>query len=297
MGARTVRQGTGPYLAAALHQHGAAVTGVVGTRSDTVAEAVAALEASSGILTRGYDDLGIALTTEQPDLVVICSPWQVHEEQLNRVADHRCHCLVEKPMLWPASETAAASLIERFESAGLLLEMVAQWPFALPSFEALYGTLPTRIETFEMRLSPMSIGPHMVPDAAPHFLALLHALAGNGSCQDIRFSRSSESQLSITCQFENERGAVDATLLLETVATRPRPAWITINGQRAERAITLPEYHQRLVSGEASQPLPDPMSEVAGSYLQKLRSGAKTDCLLLNSLHGNLCRMSRAWPD
>ena len=297
VGARTVRQGTGPYLTAALHQQGALISGVVGTSTETAAEAVATLEKEAGITASGYADLESALTLEEPDFVVICSPWRVHESQLQLVADHHCHCLAEKPLLWPADENTATDLIRRFESAGLLLQMVGQWPLALPHFETLHGALPDTIETFEMRLSPISLGPHMVPDAAPHFLSLLHALAGAGRCEDIRFHPGDVGQLAINCGFEHDAGTIEAALVLETVAQRPRPAWFTINGLRAERVVQMPDYNQFLVSDGASVALPDPMGEVAADFLGNYRAGAETDGILLNSLHRNLCRLAGAWPD
>jgi len=296
VGARTVRQGTGPFLAAALHGQGVIVSGIVGTSASTVAEAAAALKAKYGISTRGYSDLAEAMRAEQPDIVVLCSPWQYHEAQLKQVAGSACHCLVEKPLLWPASPGAAAELIGQFETSGRLLQMVAQWPYALRQFETLYGPLPDHIDSFEMRLSPISLGPHMVPDAAPHFLSLLHALVGPGDCRDVSIAQSGQDRLTTKCRYEHAGGTVESVLDLQTVAERPRPAWIAINGQRAERRVQLPDYHQFLVGKGRQAALPDPLAEVATDFLGKLDSGAATDGPLLNSLHRNLCLLANAWP-
>jgi predicted dehydrogenase len=297
VGARTVRQGTGPFLAAALHDQGVVINGIVGTSAVTVAEAAAALKAKHGISASGYSDLAEAMGAEQPDIVVLCSPWQYHEAQLQLVAAGACHCLVEKPLLWPATPSAAAELIGQFETRGLLLQMVAQWPFALRQFEALYGPLPDQIDSFEMRLSPISLGPHMVPDAAPHFLSLLHALVGPGECREVSIAHSMQDRLTVQCRYEHARGSVESVLDLQTVAQRPRPAWIAINGQRAERQVQLPDYHQFLVGAGRQAALPDPLAEVAADFLGKLDGGAVTDGPLLNALHRNLCQLAKAWPE
>ena len=296
VGARTVRQGTGPFLIAALHDQGVVIDGIVGTSADTLAEAAAALKAKHGINARGYTDLAEAVGTEQPDIVVLSSPWQYHEAQLKLVAAGSCHCLVEKPLLWPATQSAATELIDQFEASGRLLQMVAQWPFALREFEALYGPLADQINTFEMRLSPISLGPHMVPDAAPHFLSLLHALVGPGECREVSIAQSGQDRLTATCSYEHDGGSVASVLELQTVAQRPRPAWIEINGQRAERQVQLPDYHQFLVGAGRQVALPDPLAEVAADFLGKLDAGATTDGALLNSLHRNLCQLANAWP-
>ena len=297
VGARTVRQGTGPFLAAALHEQGVIVTGIVGTSAGTVAEAAAALKAKHDISTRGYSDLAEAIGAEQPDIVVLSSPWHYHEAQLKLVAAGSCHCLVEKPLLWPATPGAAAELIGEFETSGRLLQMVAQWPFALRQFEALYGPLPDQINTFEMRLSPISLGPHMVPDAAPHFLSLLHALVGPGECREVSIVPSGQDRLTAKCSYVHAGGSVASVLDLQPVAKRPRPAWIAINGQRAERQVQLPDYHQFLVAKGRQEGLPDPLAEVAADFLGKIDAGAATDGPLLNSLHRNLCQLANAWPE
>jgi len=284
VGARTVRQGTGPFLAAALHDRGVVITGIVGTSAVTIAAAGAALKAKHGISASGYSDLAEAIGAEQPDIVVLSSPWQYHEAQLKLVAAASCHCLVEKPLLWPATPSAAAELIGQFETSGRLLQMVGQWPFALSQFEALYGPLPDQIDTFEMRLSP-------------HFLSLLHALVGPGECREVSIAHSGQDRLTVQCRYEHASGTVESVLDLQTVAERPRPAWIAINGQLAERQVQLPDYHQFLVGAGRQAALPDPLAEVATDFLGKLNAGAVTDGPLLNSLHRNLCQLANAWPE
>lgn len=297
VGARTVRQGTGPFLAAALHKLGVEITAVVGTTAGTAAEAARSLQGSLGINTRSYSDLAEAISTELPDIVVLCSPWQYHEAQLRLVANGGCHCLVEKPLLWPGSEGTVAEVIRQFESKGLLLQMVAQWPFALAQFDTLFGPIPDHIDTFNMRLSPISLGPVMVPDAAPHFLSLLQALVGPGECQQVAIEQSGQERLSLHCQYTHAHGCVQAALELQTVTQRPRPAWIDINGQRAERQVELPDYRQFLSGGGRQVALPDPMNQVAADFIGKLDHGAETDGTLLMSLQRNLCTLAAAWPN
>ncbi|MEP1596296.1 MAG: Gfo/Idh/MocA family oxidoreductase, partial [Halieaceae bacterium] len=185
VGARTVRQGTGPFLTAALHKLNVEIAAVIGTTPETAAEAASTLQTKLGISAGSYSDLDDAINIERPALIVLCSPWQYHEEQLKKIASGGCHCLVEKPLIWPGSEEAVAKIVDQFDAKGLLLQMVAQWPFALSAFESLFGPSPENIDTFNMRLSPISLGPVMVPDAAPHFLSLLQALVGPGECREV----------------------------------------------------------------------------------------------------------------
>ena len=297
VGARTARQGTGPFLANGLVAAGARIGGIVGTRQDTVAQALASLHEQSNIACAGYTDLAQALAAERPDAVVLCSPWQFHASQLALVADAGCHCLVEKPLAWPATTGEVDDLVATFERRGLLLQMVAQWPCSLPCFAELHGALPDPVATFSMRLSPISVGPDMITDAAPHFIAMLQALVGQGDFEDITVSRSGEEQLELQGHYRHVSGATAARLQLATSPERPRPAWYEINGLRAAREVELPAYRQYLCAGGDRVFLPDPMHTVASEFMQNLRMGRPTDGDLLRGGHQNLLQLAACGPD
>lgn len=333
-GARSVRQGTGPFIAAALHKAGARITGIVGTTPASVQQAEHELAQRHGITARGYTDLATAIATEQPDVVAICTPWQVHAEQLAIVAAAGCHCLVEKPLAWPLSNAQVADLVGAFEQRGLLLHMVSQWPYTLPAFHALHGELSAPVEQFIMRLSPISIGATMIPDAAPHLISMLQALAGPGDCDNIVVSpgRQSDSPelgrlsldslaldfLTLDFTYRTPSAAIKAQLQLQTCVQRPRPAWYQINDMRVEREVVLPEYQQYLVANGRRVALSDPMEMMAVGFLAALRSADRgrgtfpqgpsgnpgqyfpsggTEALpLLLSGHNNLLQLAAALP-
>jgi predicted dehydrogenase len=289
-----VRQGTGPFIAAGLAQAGAQVVGVVGTSAQTTSEAVMTLNRDWNLRTRGYTDLGVALAQTTPDAVAICSPWRYHAQQLQQVAQAGCHCLVEKPVAWPASAADMTELLNGFGSRSLLLQQVAQWPTTLPAFAQLHGELPARIDSFTLRLSPISIGEDMLTDSAPHFISLLQALVGPGDCLGVTLDHSGE-QLALICGYQHATGMVNATLLLQTCAQRPRPAWYQINHLRADRQVQLPEYTQALVCGGRSAAIKDPMQQVTARFIADLKAGKATDSEQLLGAHRNLLQLAAGW--
>ncbi|MEP4149143.1 MAG: Gfo/Idh/MocA family oxidoreductase [Halioglobus sp.] len=296
VGARSVRQGTGPFIAAGLHAEGAKVVGIVGTSEASLDQALAGLSSDWGIKTTGYVDLKAALKELQPDAVAICSPWRFHAEQLQQVAEAGCHCLVEKPLAWPATEVEIDALIAQFESRSLLLHLVGQWPTTLSAFAELHPDAPTGIDSFSMRLSPVSIGEDMITDAAPHFISMLQAIAGPGECLSCDITlEPGANKLALNCQYQHKTGSLSAQLLLETCSERPRPAWYEINGLRANRSVTLPEYTQELVCQGKRVPIADPMHQVTTSFLSELTAGAATKGDLLRSAHRNLLQLASAW--
>jgi hypothetical protein len=297
VGARAARQGTGPFIAAAFNRCGARVSAVIGTRSDTVNEARESLATDHNIECRGYTELPEALALEQPDIVAICSPYPFHAEHLAQAAQSGCHVLVEKPLAWPTQERSIAELIQGFSEQGLLLQMVSQWPQTLGAFSQLHGPVPECISDFSMGLSPISIGPGMVPDSAPHFIGMLQALLGPGDCQNVRISLAESSdKLTLECLYQHAAGATQAGLYLATCEQRPRPAWYQINQLRVDREVELPQYNQALVAGGKSAALSDPIEAVVGNFLIDLGKNAATDAENLLQGYRNLVQLASAWP-
>ena len=301
VGARTARQGTGPFIAGAFKRSGALVSGVVGTQTATVEQALSALKTEQGIDCNGYSDLRQALLVEQPHIVALCSPYQFHGEQLLAIAEANCHCLVEKPLIWPANDSQVLTVLEAFKERSLLLKMVAQWPQTLRGFTAVHGPLPETISHFSMRLSPISIGENMIPDSAPHFISMLQALAGPGDFNDINIEfQSSAPQkidgLVLGCNYEHENGTTEAQLKLETCETRPRPAWYQINRLRVDREVQLPDYKQELVSHDKYAVLQDPLESVVDQFLQALINEEIINVSALRKGQSNLQQLADAWP-
>jgi predicted dehydrogenase len=298
IGARTSRQGTGPFIAAGLAAAGLPITGIVGTSTPSVKQALADLHSNWQLSPAGYTDLERALTELQPLAVAVCSPWQYHAEQLAEVAAAGCHCLVEKPLAWPASDDTVDALIARFEDQGLLLQLVDQWPGSLREFRQLHGELPAPIDQFRMRLSPISLGPDMLTDSAPHFLGMLHALCGPGDCEDVQVvtgtDASGDPGLQLNCRYSHAHGRCRATLVLRTQVRRPRPAWYEINDLRVDREVELPGYRQYLVSAGKRVPLADPMRSITANFAGRLAAGETDAGQNLRIRHRNLQQLARA---
>ena len=302
VGARSVRQGTGPFIAAGLQAAGARVEAIVGTTEESVCEARSALIEQWQIEPRAYTDLSRALEIERPEAVAICSPWRFHGKQLAQVARAGSHCLVEKPLLWPADLREVDGVLAAFEQRGLLLQLVAQWPCTLPSFIALHGPLPPEIEAFKMRLSPISIDRDMVTDSAPHFISMLQALLGTGDFERVQITHGDESgdntlsQLALQAVYTHAAGSTYCQLLLRTCSSRPRPAWYQVNKLRVEREVELPSYRQYFRCAAGRVQLPDPIHQVAARFVQGLAGGEATATDTLRAGHRNLLQLAEAWP-
>lgn len=267
VGARSARQGLGEYVASWFARRAAEVVAIVGTSKDTVQNAQATLRERYGIQCRGYINLDEALACVPCDAVVICSPYRFHAEHLWTVGRAGKHCLCEKPLFWPLTDR---DLIAPFIESGKRLEILTQWPWTLPAFFDLYPSQErTTIQSLEMRLSPITTGLDMVPDAVPHFISMLQGLVGSGSVSRLsaRFIDGDPRRLTFHCVYRHGRGQTEGVLHLETCPHRPRPAWYAVNGARVDREIDLADYQQYFRSKERRVSLPDPLGLLVDSFL------------------------------
>lgn len=284
IGARRRRQGLGGFIAQRFAEAGGDVCAVVGTRSETAEEARRSLREQFSIDCRAYTRLEDALERERPDIVAICSPYEVHAAQLEEVARFGAHCLAEKPLVWgPPGDLVpmAREIVDGFLRRARHLAVVTQWPFTLEDFYRLHPEEQGRpVERFEMRLSPLAPGSRMVFDAAPHPLSLLHALLGPGTVEDprARFGGGGSAQrLSLELTYRHGAGGAEARIDLEPSEEFPRPASYAINGKLARRRVSLPGYETFFESGGASPrsvSVEDPLGRLVRAFLRDVETKA-----------------------
>jgi hypothetical protein len=216
--------------------------------------------------------------------VAICTPYLLHRQQLAIVAEAGAHCLCEKPLCWgPGTDSAreTAGLVDNFLEAGLLLDLLTQWPQTLGSYIELFPqTAVEPFERFEMRLSPISSGPEMVPDAMPHVLSMVWALmkeSGEIASPKAAFGNGGR-ELTVDFDYRHRRGVTGVTARFVTCPEQPRPAWYGINGRVAERKLDMTGgYAMRLVDrhdeGGRGVALPDPLPMLVRQFVGELRDG------------------------
>jgi predicted dehydrogenase len=278
VGARRTRHGVGAWLARHLAAAGAEVAAVVGSR---LATAGAAADALAGPL--GHRPLPLASPDDLarlPDLdaVAIASPPATHEAWLRWAVGRGLHALCEKPLVWGIGDapTWAAALAERFVQRGLHLVVNAQWPRALPAFVALHPDVRLEeVSSVRVRLAPPSRGADMVPDAVPHALSLIYALAppARARLTDVRAVWGDEEGRTLALRFVYRAAsrAIDVEVDLAQGDASPRAFALALDGRTAVREVAAEGYAMRLVDGPRHVPLPDPMAAHAAAFLARLR--------------------------
>jgi predicted dehydrogenase len=281
VGARQTRHGLGPHLARHLTAAGAEIVAVVGSRLVT---AQAAAEALAPVL--GHRPLPLAHADDLervPDLdgLVIASPHETHAEWLRWAVGRGLHVLCEKPFVWGGEQpvTLAGALARRFQQRGLHLVVNAQWPLALDAVRALHPDLALdRVQDVGLEMAPPSRGPHMLPDALPHALSLLYALAPHPRPRLEAVEASFEDEHGRALNVALEYHAGERVLRLAGRFTEggpsPRPFALTLDGHRAAREVEPRTYAMSLTDGPRRVALPDPMAALARRFVERLATGA-----------------------
>ena len=135
VGARRVRNGTGPFLARQVVDAGAHLCAVIGTTHATAQEARDAL-GEDGYQTEAYTSFEAMVNETLPEAVIIATPSGTHRPWLECCLLHETHALCEKPLL-SAFDQDAELLPYRFAAMGRVLGENCQWPFTLKAFNEL----------------------------------------------------------------------------------------------------------------------------------------------------------------
>jgi len=280
IGARRSRQGLGPFVARDLCAAGAEIAGFLTTREETLAAAGEELEKTTGQSFRGYTDVDQLLANERPDALAVLSPAETHERYLDAALAAGAHVLCEKPFLWSGDGLAARARrrVDAFAARGLLLVENCQWPHALAAFDALHPTgrsadgAPQR---FAMRLSPTSSGAQRIGDCLPHPLSVLQSLSpGAASIEQLRFPPVPNGVAGLELEFDYVVGGARTGVSLQFLSDSeyPRPAWIEIDGLRAERRVRMPDYAIEFACGTRSVSAGDPLTLHVLEFVKELRA-------------------------
>jgi GFO/IDH/MocA oxidoreductase family protein len=244
IGARRVRNGTGPYLARQLADAGAELSAVLGTTPATVADAREAL-AADGYPCDAYTNFETMVNEVRPDVLVIATPAGTHRPWLEAALHHELHVLCEKPLL-TVFDPEAALLPYRFAAVGRIMVENCQWPNTLAAFAELHPDCELgKVSQFRMMLAPEFRGLSRWIETLSHPLSLLQAVVhGPAELQNIRFQESGPAAADARLNFEYcalDR-TIDCEVVMQDTGVRPRPAEYALDDYVCRRQIAQPGY-------------------------------------------------------
>ena len=243
VGAGRNNNGVGEYIAKYFHKHKATVTSVLGTTQKTAQRASTRLK-RHGIQASAYIDFYRMIEEERPDSIAIASPWPTHFEYLVKSVDANLNIFCEKPFFWNNNDPHKPIdfIFQEAEDHNLKIAMNSQWPFSIPDYETLCGSInKKKTDTFFIHLSPMVAGKEMILDSVPHALSILYSALGEGKLKNIHID-SYENKMKIRFIYHTNDNKCKVLINLEREEQQPRSFKYGFNDKIVSRVLDLKDY-------------------------------------------------------
>ena len=281
VGARRVRNGTGPFLARQVADSGAELVGVLGTTPATAEAARESLD-EDGYPCQAFTSFERMVAETQPTALVIATPAGTHRPWLESALQHDLHVLCEKPLLTVYNDDAAI-LPARFASNGRVLMENCQWPETLEAFHALHPDCALdQVSRFRMMLAPEFRGLSRWIETLSHPLSLLQAVAsGPAEVENVHFFEAGPAapDARLSFRYQTLDRVIDCEVRMQDTGERPRPAEFALDDCVARRVVEQPGYqfffddgYRPEGEGEARRvPASDPQIRLVEKFVAAVR--------------------------
>ena len=274
IGGRRKRSGIGAYIANYFHRGGSEVVAVLGTTGQTALEAASGL-GHYGINAAPHTDFTRMLKEAQPDAVAIASPAATHFEYLMAAVSAGLPVFCEKPFIWDEGADLRDQLNRVFSEAErrqATIAMNSQWPFSLPFYEELCGSLRGQtVSSFCIRLSPQCGGREMIVESVPHALSLLYCACGEGEISNLTTTARADG-MTIYFDYACDGPGCAAEIRLTSQFKQPRDFSFGFNGKIATRSLELKRYDMYFNYEDTSLKIEDPLDLSVRDFISAVRN-------------------------
>jgi len=227
-------RGIGAIHARIFRHCGARVTAVLGSSLESAGEACHALVAADGTEPEPFGSLDDLLRKTRPDAVSLCTPPELHLDQILESLDHGAAVFCEKPLFWREGigPQEIATGIQRIrERPNRRIMVNTSNTHLLEAALAHSGTGPPR-ESFRFCFHTLGNfqGSAIAADLLPHGLSLLIALWSEHAVEGLE--KSSEDR-SWSGRFRYDGRNVQ--FLFEQDPEGERGLWFELDGRRFTR--------------------------------------------------------------
>lgn len=273
IGAGRNNNGIGEYIAKYFHRNKSTVISVLGTSKKTARHAITRLK-RYGIHASAYIDFDQMIEEERPDSVAIASPLATHFEYLMKSVDANLNIFCEKPFIWTNSEQVKLIdlIFQEAEGRNLKIAMNSQWPFSIPFYETLCGSIDRKkTDTFFIHLSPMVAGKEMILDSVPHALSLLYSALGEGKITKIDIE-SYQNKMIIRFTYDTNSNHCEVLIHLEKEEQQPRSFKFGFNDKIVNRIIDLRDYDIYFKYFDKTLKVADPLELSVRDFISSVKT-------------------------
>ena len=273
VGARRKRNGIGHYIGNFFQRNGWQVVALLGTSVKSAASAATDLE-RFGINAHPYTDFDKMIGDQSPDAVVIASPSETHCDYLFKALGAGTHIFCEKPFIIDEARRAQEVLRDIFALADdqqVTIAMNSQWPFSLPYYDELCGTLDHHnIKRFDMSLFPICSGSEMIIESVPHVLSVLYCKCGPGEIKKISIKPLKE-RMNVHFEYQTDSNLCAVHIHLTQAALPPRDFSFGFNDRIAHRSLDLENYQIYFNHAQKTLKIADPLDLSVQDFITAVR--------------------------
>ena len=275
VGASRNRNGIGQYIGRYFQKSGAQVVSALGTTEKTVRKASFNLS-QYGIRATGYTNFYRMMQKERPDAVVIASPLLTHYEYLMKCIEEGVHIFCEKPFVWQEINNVdinplLENIFEKAENKNLIIAMNSQWPFSLPYYETLCGSIRSQsVDTFFVRLSPIVYGKEMILESVPHALSLLYSVFSDGQIDNLSFEAHKEKIIT-TFYYMASGNYCQVIIELVREIDQPRSFSYGFNNKIVHRVLDMENYDISFRCSNKTLRIIDPLELSVQDFISAVR--------------------------
>ncbi len=246
---------------------GVKVTAILGSSYETAERTAVMLSSEFGLRPKAYSELGVLIEAERPDAASVCTPPELHYDQVKMCLAAGLHVLCEKPFVLNSDGDAsglATELVRLAKKRGRVITVNTQWPSVLRYVQPFVDV--SKIRDFFMYTQPGVRGAGILRDHPPHANSMLVKLVPDGRAEDIEFLVSSPEEMDVNFEYRARGSRCAVRYKFKFKAARPRDLEFSINGVAFKRHIG-EGYSQKLVTGKTEIDIEDPFKTSIGMFV------------------------------
>ena len=258
--------GIGKFHVREFNKAGTNVVAILGSTKESAEKTALSLSSSFGAIVKPYSNLKDLLDNEGPDAVSICTPPELHGEQVRILLEKGIHVFCEKPLVSGVNLfQRGKELVELAKKNRKILCVNTQMPAMV---EYIPKSFRKDIKFLEIQMEPGKKDIlEMLEDHLPHANSLLIYLLGKGTMSNLELAPRVPEQFKCSFNYKTSKGDCNVVYDFKYKADRPRKIAIVINGQEFDRVIG-ENYTPFLVYSDKKVQMEDPFAVSISKFVQ-----------------------------
>ena len=193
----------GKYHVREFSALGAEVVAILCSTRESASKKAEELKKEFNVNVRAYHKLEELIKWESLDAVSICTPPEMHENQIRLCLENNLHVICEKPFVQTKGNNhrIAEELFNLAEKRKKLLTINTQW-ISIVDYFRRYPDL-NKLRNLSIYMEPAESGISMIMDHLPHTNSILIGLIPNGKAEDVEFLSKSEEAMTVRFKYRN----------------------------------------------------------------------------------------------